>query len=478
MSLVKKAVSNGSWFALFKALSQAVSWAVTIAVARILLPADYALAAMATMITGYAEMLSEMGIGASIIQRDEPTERDLSSVFWLSLGVGVVFAAACFPVAYLTAHIFDQPQVVPLVQAISVLFIFTGLQVVPMSLLKRNLEYKTVGIIQIQTTVIGCMAMLAIAYNGGGVWTLVGGRIVLGFAKLILVYRATTWRPKVYFNFSEAKEYLRFGVIVAISSSFFYIFEMSDRFFAGRAWELEVLGYYLLAMQLAQMPTDKIATTINQVSYALFSRYQDDMDKFRSSYLTTIKYTALLVFPIFVFGFLLGEELVFLLLGEKWMPIVFLFEFLCLSQIITTLNAVVNFAHMALGYPKRGVCYSASCAVFMSISFYFAVQYETNAILIPWFTTYLAISIVWLTYTNIKLGIGGGQYLATLRSPVLGVLALSLAVYILKSLSTLYQVDVIIMLPVTVAISSACYLLFLWIFDRNIWTFIQEFRAS
>jgi O-antigen/teichoic acid export membrane protein len=459
-------------------ISQVMSWGVTVVVARLLSPVDYALSAMATLITGYAELLSEMGIGASIIQAKEPTESELSSVFWFSLGIGVLFALACIPIAYITADIFDQPDVIPLILSISVLFIFTGLQVVPLSLLKRDLNYKAVGLIEMHTTIISCLGMLVIAYFGGGVWTLIGGRLIRGVVRLVLVYRTTTWRPKLNLNLGETKGYLRFGLMVAASSSAFYAFEVSDRFFGGRAWTAEVLGFYLFALQLSQVPTEKLVSTINQVTYSLFSRYQDDLQTFSDYYLKTIKLTAALVFPIFVSGFLLGEQLIPILLGTKWEPMTTLFRFLCLAQILVTLNAVVGFLHMALGKPIKGLYFNVACAVLMSISYFFAVKFEKEAMLIPWFTTYLLITLVWLGTTNAHLGIKTSRYLRALRMPTLGVAVVVALDYGLGLLEQAYGIDVRIMLPVKIVCSALGYGLFFWLFDREFLTAIRSLKKK
>jgi PST family polysaccharide transporter len=474
MSLAEKAIKHTSWFAFFKMISQAMSWGITVIVARILSPTDYALSAMATLITGYAELLSEMGIGASIIQKKELADSELSSIFWFSLGVGVLFALACIPIAYITAEIFDEPAVIPLILSISVLFIFTGLQVVPLSLLKRDLNYKAVGLIEMQVTIISCLGMLVIAYFGGGVWTLIGGRLIRGVVRLVLVYRTTTWRPKLNLSLGETKGYLRFGIMVAASSSAYYMFEVSDRFFAGRAWSAEALGFYLFAFQLSQVPTEKLVTTINQVSYSLFSRYQDDLRVLSEYYLNTIKLTAALVFPIFVSGFLLGDQLIPVLLGAKWEPMSTLFKFLCLAQILVTLNAVVGFLHTALGKPVKAVYFNVACAVLMSISYFFAVQYEKEAILIPWFTTYLLITLVWLGTTNAHLGISTSRYLSALRMPVFGVAVMVAIDYALGRFEQSAGIGMTLMLVVKILCSSLGYGLLFWLFDRAFFTSVRS----
>src|SRR5690554_972856 len=93
-----------SWLAIFKFSSQTLSWVITLIIARILSPDDYGLMAMATIITGYVELFSELGLGAAIIQKKTITQTELSSVFWFALTISILLGALCFPLSYLTSY--------------------------------------------------------------------------------------------------------------------------------------------------------------------------------------------------------------------------------------------------------------------------------------------------------------------------------------------------------------------------------------
>ena len=96
-----------------------------------------------------------------------------------------------------------------------------------------------------------------------------------------------------------------------------------------------------------------------------------------------------------------------MLLDDKWIPIIFLFKMLCLSQIFLAMTSINNHVHNAQGRPGWGMCYNAACALFMSISFYFAVQHGLNAIIIPWMTTFIFMCIIWITITIKKTATAG-----------------------------------------------------------------------
>lgn len=479
MSITKTVFRGASSLALFKLVSQLFSWVVTIIVARILLPDDYALSAMATIITSYAEIFSGLGLAHSIIQKKSLSNRELSSLFWFALGVSLIFALSCFPLSYMTAQIFEEDRVIPFTQATAIIFLLSGLEIIPSSLIRKELKFKSVGMIEMQATIISCIGMIIIANMGGGVWTLVGGRIIRGFVRVVLVYREVEWRPIFHFNYSEAKRHISFGLIVAVSGTLYYLFEASDRFFAGRAWSITDLGYYLFALQLSKIPTDKIVSLLSVISFPAFSKLKDDTNQLKQFYLKVVKVTAILVFPLFIGGFMIGGELIKALLGEKWLPMINLFEFLCLSQIVTALLSLSNPLYIAQGKPKKALYFDAVLATVMSLSFYVAVQYDDiNAILYPWFTSYLLLASGWILMTINNLGISFSEYVKNISTAIIGTLLLALSIFSLKAFAADYISQELILLLVKIAIPGAIYAGYIWFFDKPLIQSIKSLRKA
>lgn len=480
MSVRKKAFKGASWLALFKFFKQMFSWTITILVARILVPGDYGLMEMATVITGYAAMFSELGLGAAIIQKPHLSQNELSSIFWFAFGTSILLGLSCFGLAYPTALIFNEPKVIPIAQLASVNFILNGLQIVPLNLLKKEIEFKKLGMIELISTIVSCSSMYFMAIMGTGVWTLIGGRIIYCLTALIIVYYIVRWFPKLHFDFNEAKSLIRFGLVVAFGRSFFYIYEKSDRFFAGRVWSATQLGYYSFALQLSQIPTEKIVSLINQVSFSAFSKLQHDTKEFIRFYLDINKMTLSLVLPVFVGGYLVGGDLIRLLLDDKWLPIITVFKYLCLVQIVTSLTAVNNFVHTALGRPQWSLGFNVICAILMSVSFFLAVPYGLSAILIPWFTVYFIICTFWIIISLKKIGISKVQYLKNISLPVISTLVMVAAVLLLKSYSCIFpqfiNESLLIMLCFKIFAGAGFYFLFLWFFDRSLFENIKKLR--
>jgi len=483
MSIAKKAFKSASWLGLFKLISQIFSWSITILVARILVPEDYGLMNMATVLTGYASMFSELGLGAAIIQKPgiTTTDRELSSVFWFTLGIGILFALLCFVLAYPTAYIFNENRVIPITQTVSIIFLINGLVIVPFNLLKKDLSFKKIGFIEMTGVFISGGCMLLIAKMGGGVWTLIGGHIIRNFIRMVLIYFYAKWLPVLHFNLEEAKTYLKFGVTLAIAESLFYVYTKSDKYFAGRAWNPQILGYYSLALQLAIIPTEKIIVLINQVSFSAFALLQHDKKRFNDFYLNIVKVTAIIVLPVFVGGYLVGEDMIIILLGDKWRPMIFVFRYLCLAQILVAINAINNIAHNALGKPQLSLLFNTVCTLFIPISFYFSVQHGLNAIVIPWLIAYPAVYLIWILFTVNKIGINISTYGKKLMFPVLATLIMVLAIALSKQTiltGPFISNNVILKILIEIAIGTFAYLLFLYLFDREIFIKMKNLREE
>jgi O-antigen/teichoic acid export membrane protein len=476
MSFESKILKSVSWTAFFSFFSQVFSWIITILIARILVPGDYGLMSIATVITGYAEIFSELGLGNAVIQRLNVTRNELSSVFWFLMGFTMLLAAACYPISFLTASIMHEPRVIPLTQTIAIVFFFTGFQIIPSSLLRKEMKFKALAIIDMNCVILSCIGMLAIAKAGGGAWALIGGQLIRAVLRTFFLFQkvqfdGVKWRPMFHFNFKESKPYLSFGLIVALGRSLFYIQENADRFFAGRAWTANLLGYYTFALTLAQIPTFKITSLINTISYPAFSKLQHDSQAFNKLYLNITKATMMVVLPLFMGGFFLGDEIIRFFLDDKWLPMITLFKLLCLSQIIVSLGAVNSFVHTSQGRPKWTLVRNVICTIAMIVSFYFAVKHGLNAIALPWLTTNAVLNAGWIWVTNWKIGIKFSDYLSNLSMPFFATVIMSVGVFLANKqvFFTFLPGKLPLLFTVIIAtlIGMLLYGLFFWIFDRR-----------
>lgn len=470
VSLAERAAKNGLWFAGLKGITQVFSWAITIMVARILVPEDYGLMAMASILTGYVGIFSEFGLGAAIIQKKEVSLVELSSTFWLLLLVGLVLGAVSFGLAYPTAWIFREPRVIPITQLISILFVIGAVSIIPYNLLAREVRFKEIGLINLFSAVLSSMAMFVMAKNGFGVWTLINGTIIQRAIIALLVYFFSGWRPQFHFRFVEVRPFIQFGLNVAGSDSLFYIFQKLDRYIIGKMFNAQYLGYYEFAMQLAGIPTDKIVSVIQQVSFPVFSGYQGDLKRCQEIYLKTSKYIALIVAPLFFGGAFFAQDIILAVLGEKWLPIVFLFKMLCITQFVISIVVINASVHNAQGRPHWVLGFNLAGTVVMPLSIFAAGHYGFDALALPWVLIYPIICLLWTGVTLNKLEVRWWVYFKAVFSPVLATLLMVAGVrgvhLFLKGIDPSTK-DFKIILIQEIFIGSLLYLTYILFFERK-----------
>ncbi len=470
VSLERKAAKSGLWLATFKFITQLVSWSVTIAIARILSPADYGLIAMAMIMTGYIEVFSGLGIGAAIVQKQDVTQDELSGLFWASLIIGALFAGAGCGLAYPTAMLFNEPRLVAMTQVISLQFILGSFRIVPYHLLVRELRFKEIGLIEVSSVIVAGLGMLWMAHRGFGVWALITGSIIRMAIGVMLIYGFLKWLPGLHLRFSEVRPSLIFGANMAGSGSLSYLFKRADQLIVGKMFGAELLGYYSFAVWLAWIPAKKIVKLVRKVTFPVFCKYQDGLAKCQDLYLETTKYVTMVVAPLFFSGVFFGEEIILAVLGEKWAPAAPIFQMLCIAQFIASITSINGTVHNAMGRPHWTLCFNVVNVVLMPSSIWLAATYGFDRVVVAWVSVYPAVCICWTWVTLRKLEIATFEYLRCVMRPVCGTACMIVGVMVIQhSLHNMALAarDLTAILAQEIVIGCLLYLSYLWIFERK-----------
>jgi teichuronic acid exporter len=437
MSLLKQMIVGGSWLSICKLASQIISWTATIIVTRLLTSEDYGLMEMATIFTGYISFFVEFGIGAGIINKDSVSREELSSTFWFLFLWGLLLASACLGLAPLTVEFFSEPRLYHLTQAVGILFVISSLSIVPRSMLHRDLRFKEVGMIEISSVVISCAVMVVAAMNGAGPWTLLSGHISRELSNMVWFFIRSGFVPGLQFTFSHFSPLLRFGAPVVLSTSLYYIYTKADRFFGGRTFGAEELGYYAIGLQLAAIPVEKIVSILQSVLFPALSKLKYQKENFNKVYLSFVEFLGIITFPLFTGAILIAPELVLVVLGEKWRPAIAPLRLLLAAQMVMAISAPNGLIHAARGVPKWNLLFNAVLAPVLVIGFYFSSrQDELHLLALPWITIFPLFQFGYICITNRELGISLLRYVSHLVHPICSCLGMASGILILSSVWT------------------------------------------
>jgi teichuronic acid exporter len=466
-SLRKKAIIAFKWSAIGRTIAQLLTWLSTIVVIRFLDPSDYSVMAMAETVFSLLFVLSASGFGENLIQKSILNIEDKKEILGLLITINLVLAVLQLSTAHLVAEYFNEPQLENVLLVLSSVFILSPLIVVPFSMMSRELDFKKRTFVDFYAAIASSVTSLVLAINGFGVWSLVAGLLIVNLVKAIgyNVLRPVNFLPKFYFKL--ANKFFSFGLIVAATSFIWSMYMKVDIIIGGYFLSAEVIGIYAVAAHLAQMPMSKIMPIINEVSFPLYSTIQTDLEKMKLAMLKSIRIASLAIFPVFFGLSAVSDNLIPLMLGDKWSDVALPFSILCLTVPFRMILNLFSPAIKAIGAPKVNLYNAIFILCCLSILIGFFIEHGIVGISMAWLIATPIIFFFSVTLSCRSLKIKVFEVIAEILKPFLGSLAMFL---LLVPVSTVLanSFELYIQLPVMIMIGACAYSMYAWVFCKSV----------
>lgn len=318
-SFKRQVVHGFGWQGLRAAAGFAVEFAVGIALARLLVPEDFGLIRLGFIVAGFAALFSTLGTDFALVQRLELSSRHVRVGFTLAVVTGVLLAALVFLFAPAGAQLMGEPRLTPILQWLSLTFLFDGIGATGRALLERRLRFKALFKIQLFGLVFGYAPVgIVLAVTGFGVWSLVFASLAQSFFRVPLYWIASRHSLKPLWSRREGKELLSFGGGMSLAKLFNYFAVQGDNIVVGRMLGAAPLGIYSRAYGVMSLPNKALAQAIGSVLFPAVARVQDEPSVVRNAYLRVSGMLGFLLLPLFAGIAVLPEELVVGVYGEQW----------------------------------------------------------------------------------------------------------------------------------------------------------------
>ena len=367
--LDRSLVHGIAWTSGAKWAGQLLAWASTLIVARLLTPEDYGLVGMASIYLGLITLVSEFGLGSTVITLRGLSEEQVAQLNGLSVLVGVgSFALSC-AAAIPLGHFFHAPQLAAVVVAMSVAFVITAFKTVPFSLLQRDMRFRALALMETGRALLLAVSMIAFALLGLRYWTLVIG----GLLSSVLSTGATLVmrpHPLAWPRWHSLRHAMTFSGHILVGRLSWYTYSNADFLVAGRVLGQAALGLYEVGWNLANVPIDKITSLVGQVPPAVFSAVQTDHAALRRYLLAITEGLALITFPASLGMALVAPDFVGLTLGEKWYGAIAPLQLLALSTGFRAVTPLLPQVLNVVGASRLAMRYGVLCAVVLPTGFY------------------------------------------------------------------------------------------------------------
>jgi O-antigen/teichoic acid export membrane protein len=339
MSLKAEAFSGAKWTTASSLVVAAIQFLQLIVLARLLAPSDFGLMAMVMAVLGFAQIFTDAGISSAIIHRQENSQNQLSSLYWLNVFAGSAVFALTVLATPVVVFFFHEPRLEILLPCMAVLFLITPFGQQFQLLLQKELKFRTIALVETAAALVGSTIAIATAAGGLGVYSLALGQLGIALFTTIAVTAIgwRDWRPLVRFRMVDIQPYLSFGLYQLGDRGVNFLVARTDQILIGAILGAQALGIYNLAWNLAIMPVTRINPILTRIAFPVFARVQQESERLKRGYLMLIWLLASSNAPILAGAAAVASTLVPVAFGPQWVaavPILQVLAFVGLSRSI------------------------------------------------------------------------------------------------------------------------------------------------
>lgn len=357
--------------------NKVITLLVFIVLARLLDPKDFGLVAFAKLFIDYLDDFAGQGLGIAIVQRKEIKDTHLNTAFLINVISGTCLSLMLILLAPLIERMFGETDVVNVIRALTAVIVINSLSRVQIAILNREQRYKQLTQRGLLMSVAGGVVGITMAVNGYGVWSLVSQQLAIGIVALTVLWRTTSWRPRMSFSFASAKDLYSFASRVFVSQQVLFASKRLDEVLIAFFLGVTLLGYYSIAKRLFETLVDMAYTALSLVLVSAFSKVQNDLTAMLVEADKVTIVVAAIFFPVFIGGAVVSMEIIIVVFGDRWALSALPLSVLMVSGVLLLTPTVIHTVFLALGRPNipllLNTARTIASALSISIGSYFGI---------------------------------------------------------------------------------------------------------
>ena len=376
VSLSQKAVTSVRWTALNTFFQISFQFLTLVVLGRLLSPRAFGLMAMIMVVVEIVNIFARMGLSEAIIFKQKTSVEELSTLYFLNMGVGFFLFALVYFGSGLIAGLYATPELVPLIKIISLIFFIAPVGILFEILLRKNLMFDQFAKINITSVCVAFVVMTLMAMAGFGVLSLIFGLLlsqILKSFQLFFIGMKNNWLPQMQFNLKGISFYLTFGMYRILGMSLNQLNSRIDQVLIGSMLGPVPLGFYNIAFRVIYMPVQTLNPILTQVAFPFFASIQDENVRLKKNYLKYINLILSINTPFMVVVAALAHLLIPAVLGDQWTASVPIIQALVFYVYIRSIFNASGSLMMAKG--------KADWSFYMSVALVFVIPGVTYLVI-------------------------------------------------------------------------------------------------
>jgi len=339
-SLKDKTAKAASWNIGDKVANYAVSFLIGIVLARLLSPEEYGLIGIIGIFIAIFNLILDSGLQTALLRKKDVFEKDYCTVFYTNLVLSLLLTFILYFVAPFLSDFFERPELTPYTRVMSFVLILNALSITQQTRLTKKLDFKAQTKISIIAHLVSGVIGIVMAFSGMGVWALVAQHMTSRFMTTLLLWINNKWIPKLIFSIKSFKELFGFGWKILVATIIGEVWNQLYQTVIGKCYNPATLGYYTRAKQYSSLFSSAIGDVVLKVSLPALSTIQDDDAHVISAYKQIIKVVMFITFILMLGMAACSKSLIYVLIGEKWMPSVPIMQIICFYLMLYPLHMI------------------------------------------------------------------------------------------------------------------------------------------
>lgn len=330
--IAQRVAAGAAWMVSLQFASRAIGLLSLPILARLLLPEDFGVLAMAWAVVSLVGMLGAFGILRALI-REQNASRDLYDTAWtLNVLKGLAIAALVIAAAPFAGAQFDDPRIVPVIYMLAITCILDGFSNIGVVDFQKELRFRRQFIFDLSGRLAGFAMTICLAYWWRDYWALVWGSLFASAIAFTASYLMHPFRPRVSLSaFNVIFRFSRWSFIHEVSAE---LGRKIPILMTGRAFTTEIVAYFSVANEIARTVSTELQGPVTKALFPGLAKIASERSKLAAAYLDILGVKLLVFLPLTVGIVLVGPHLVRIILGENWLAVVPLLQILSLAGVI------------------------------------------------------------------------------------------------------------------------------------------------
>lgn len=432
MGIGRRMAKGAAWTILMQFSIRSIGIVSMLILARLLIPEDFGLVAMATVVWALLEAVSDFNFEIPLIRESAPERRHYDTVWTLNIIKGVVVGVILAVIAIPSADFYEEPRLVPILYILAAAAFFTSFTNVGVTDFMRELQFHKDFVYNATRKFATTAITIPLAFILRDYWALVYGMVAGAVIQVVLSYVMHPFRPRP--SLAVAREYFHFAKWLLLIGVLRFLTDNTDRMVLGKILGASPLGIYRMAIEISTLTSTQLTAPIHRALFPGFTKLANAGDDLGPHFLKTLQAVGALVIPVPLGIWATSEFLVPVMLGEKWLAAIPLIQVLGFYSLFRSAQGVYNPVLLALGKVRLQTVLQVNRLVFMVPglligALYFGLEGAARGVALAMFCA----SIIGVTIVLRTLGLGWFDFWRSIWRSVLSCGAMVGLLYGLKT---------------------------------------------